>query len=290
MTSDSFELLNLPDDGLITPSIKSHTLEKYKVISYFLNIFSRSMKAKWNNRVYIDLFAGAGKSKVEGENKIVPGSPLIALGVKDKFDKYIFCERDISLCDALNTRVSSICAKSKFKIICGDTNQNIESILKEIPEYKKGNTCLSVCLVDPRGINDLKFETIKNLSNIFIDFLVLIPTNMDARRNESIYVEPDEIIVDTFLGDQNWRIEWAEKKLSPNSDFGLFVLDYFGRKMRNLKYIYNGPEDTKPIYLKSKNLPLYHLAYFSRDKIGSEFWNDTKEYTNPQMGFNFKEI
>ncbi|HUO57720.1 MAG TPA: three-Cys-motif partner protein TcmP [bacterium] len=288
MVNESFEIPALIDDGLLTPEVKPHSLEKYRAISYFLKIFSASMKDKWSNRVYIDFFSGAGRSKIEGLNQIVPGSPLLALGIENKFDKYIFCEKEPLLCKVLYERVAGLCNPENFKIIPGDVNQNKELILKEIPPFKKGNTCLSFCLVDPFRLNDIKFQTIKYLADkLLVDFLILIPSNMDANRNESIYVDPDEDAVDDFLGDKDWRLEWVNKK--GKMKFGLFVLECFCKKMKKLKYVYKGPEDTMRVMLKEKNFALYHLMLFSRNPLGYQFWENTKRGINPQMGFDFKE-
>jgi len=286
MEQDDLELADLEDDGLITPEIKIHTLEKYRIIHYFLKIFSTSMKDKWKNRVYIDLFAAAGRSRVEGNNRIVFGSPLLALDVKDEFDKYIFCEKEKDLCDALNERVGKMCEGSKFKIIEGDVNENTNLILNEIPKFGPGNTCLSFCLVDPKGLRNIKFQTIEVLaSKLLVDFLVLIPTNIDVGRNESLYVEETEETINDYLDEPDWREQWASAKATKS--FRVFVLEYFCKKMEKLKYIHTNLEDTVPIRFKSKNFTLYHLAYFSRHKLGHEFWKEAKKNANPQTELNF---
>ncbi len=287
MENNSFEIPRLTDDGLWAPSIKAHSLKKYQAISYYLKIFSTSMKDKWDNRVYIDLFSGAGRSKVEEEGTFVPGSPLLALDVDDRFDKYIFCEKEPDLCDVLTKRASLVCAPEKFKIIQGDVNQNVETILQEIPKFGKGKSCLSFCLVDPFGIRDIKFETIKRLSELYVDFLVLIPTGFDANRNQSDYLSPDNTSLDEFFGDQNWRVEWEKIKAKKTKDFALFVLDYFCEKMRGLRYLYEGPEDSMRVTIEENNVLLYHLMLFSRKPLGQRFWSDTKKNISPQMGFDF---
>lgn len=283
----SFEIPQLMDDGLLTPPIKAHSLKKYQAISYYLKIFSTSMKGKWDNRVYIDLFSGAGRAKVEEQGVIVPGSPLLALGVEDRFDKYIFCEQDHECCAALSQRVSVVCEPDKFKVIPGDVNQNVEAILGEIPKFGKGSSCLSFCLVDPFRISDIKFKTIKRLSELYVDFLVLIPSSMDARRNQGIYLNPEDTSADDFFGDENWRTEWEKVKATKNRDFALFVLDYFCEKMKELRYLYEGPDDSMRVLLEEKNLVLYHLMLFSRKALGQRFWTDTKRNINPQIGFDF---
>ena len=80
-------------DGLPSLSVGTWTEEKHRHLKVHLDIFSTGMK-KWGERVYIDLYAGPGSGKVEETQKLLNGSPLLALSAKLSFDKYIFCEKD----------------------------------------------------------------------------------------------------------------------------------------------------------------------------------------------------
>ena len=60
-------------------------------------LFSSGMKNKWDQRVYIDLYAGAGFSHIQGTSTFLKGSPIIALTVDCPFDRYIFCEENEEL-------------------------------------------------------------------------------------------------------------------------------------------------------------------------------------------------
>src|SRR5258708_26890702 len=71
------------------------------------------MKNKWDQRVYIDLYAGAGYSRIQGTSRFQKGSPVIALTVTHPFDKYIFCEEDKELLDALKARAQRIASRSE---------------------------------------------------------------------------------------------------------------------------------------------------------------------------------
>ena len=55
--------MSLDEDGLITPNVGIWNEKKYKLVQYYAGIFATSMKNKWDCRTYIDLFAGAGRSK-----------------------------------------------------------------------------------------------------------------------------------------------------------------------------------------------------------------------------------
>jgi hypothetical protein len=100
----TYELPTFLDDGLITQEIGAWGQEKYRLLNLYAQLFSASMKNKWDCLVYIDLFAGSGSSKIKGTNKIVAGSPLVALGIDPTFDRYVFCEKDPEKLRALKAR------------------------------------------------------------------------------------------------------------------------------------------------------------------------------------------
>ena len=84
------ELLST-DDGLILPEVGPWAADKHRKVGYYASLFASSMKDKWDCRVFMDLFAGAGKARIKDSEEIVPGSPLVALNVDVPFDRYIFC-------------------------------------------------------------------------------------------------------------------------------------------------------------------------------------------------------
>ena len=75
------KLPNLEDDGLLSPEIGAWAEYKYRLVWNYATMFATSMKDKWDARVYIDLFAGAGRAKIENTSQIVPASPLLALDI-----------------------------------------------------------------------------------------------------------------------------------------------------------------------------------------------------------------
>ena len=61
---------DFPDDGLTTPEIGIWGIEKYRLISCYAAMFSKTMANKWDCIVYLDLFAGAGRARIKENNKI----------------------------------------------------------------------------------------------------------------------------------------------------------------------------------------------------------------------------
>jgi hypothetical protein len=80
-------------DGLIIPEVGLWAETKYRLFSLYDALFSSGMRHKWDKRVYVDLYAGAGINRIRGTQRLVYGSPLIALTVQHPFNKYIFAKR-----------------------------------------------------------------------------------------------------------------------------------------------------------------------------------------------------
>jgi three-Cys-motif partner protein len=239
------------------------------------------MRDKWHCRVYIDLFAGAGRAKLKGTSTIVPGSPLLAIRIPNPFDKYIFCEQDQEKLSVLKKRTSDLLSSDQVSFISGDVNANVEKILTEIPKAHSDYKVLGFCFADPYSVRNLRFETIRRLSARYIDFLVLIPNYMDANRNLSLYLAEHNTALDDFLGSADWRREWEEAQ-EQREKFPWFLVDTFGRQMAKEGYIYHGRQETVPIRFDEKNVPLYVLMFFSRNPLGTKFWKQAMKYSTDQ--------
>jgi three-Cys-motif partner protein len=245
-------------------------------------LFSQAMINKWDFRVYLDLFAGPGVGIIRGTNRRIPTSPLMALDITPKFDKYIFCEIDEENKNALETRVDKYFPLTDREIILGDCATKIDKILSSIPTPSRSFTVLSFCFLDPYKASNLQFSTVKSLSRLLMDFLVLIPTHMDINRNKKTYLDRNNKKLDTFLGSSKWRNHLLSNTQSHIS-FGNFIAKEFGLQMRGLGYIYEGLEDTVLIKNQSRNLSLYRLAFFSRNKVGMDFWRESKQRAINQL-------
>jgi len=270
----------LEDDGLASPPVGPWSQRKYELILYYAQEFATSMKRKWESRVYIDLFAGAGRSRIKELGKIVPASPILALTVKNPFDKYIFCEIDQENVFALKERISRDFPKMNVSIVFGDANDCINEIISLIPRYSKEFRVLIFCLVDIFNSDNLDFNTIRKLSQFFVDFLILIPL-MDLNRNEMHYYKAENPRMDRFLGNPDWRNAYDNSR-SPNCSFGNFITEYFDNQMHTLGYFKTSWQD-KAIVRYERKGPLYCLSFFSRNKFALKLWREALHRTDPQL-------
>jgi three-Cys-motif partner protein len=194
-------------DKLAWPEVGAWTEDKHRIVSLYAALFSNGMKKKWGERVYVELYAGAGYSRIRGTQKIILGSPLRALAAEQTFDKYVFCEAIPRNLEALKARVSLHFPAAKVAYVAGECDEKVTEILAEIPRGSKDSTVLTLCFADPFDIG-LKFGTIKALSDRFVDFLVLLAVYSDANRAYKRYVMEDAQKVDEFLGSKTWRDRW----------------------------------------------------------------------------------
>lgn len=279
-------LPHLDDDGLFLPEVGDWGETKYRLIANYSAMFATAMKAKWDARVYVDLFAGAGRARIKGTSLIIPTSATLALGVRHPFDKYVLCDNDPTALDALEKRARRDASERDIAFVLGDCNRNVDRIMREIPKPRSGFRVLSFCVVDPYKTGALKFETIRALSTLFVDFLVLIPSFMDAHRNLHNYLATRNRVIGDFLGNPEGRPSWDAVASEGPRKFGIFLVDQFGRSMRSLRYLYDGPGEEVPVRNTKKGV-IYHLAFFSRSELGRKFWREARKSSVDQLGLPF---
>jgi three-Cys-motif partner protein len=258
-----------PDDGLIIPEIGPWAEDKYKQIALYDHLFSKGMKDKWGKRVYVDLYSGAGFGRVKGTDTLLMGSPLIALTLEYPFDRYIFCEQNPDLMDALRERVKRMAPLADVVFVPGNCDDCVQDILKAIPTHSPFRTVLSLCLVDPFDFG-FKFETVKRLSRGLMDFLVLLAAHMDANRNLEHYLSKGNTKIDDALGNSEWREKWESSKLSRDR-FPVFLAEEFAARMTTLGYLPRKAHDMKRIKTYDNNMALYYLALFSKHERAYQF-------------------
>lgn len=267
------------DDGRHIPDpVGEWSFQKWKLMGAYCDIFTSAMKYHWDQLIYIDLFAGAGFSEIRNGGGIFYSSSLIAMEVPNPFDKYILCEEDPKKIQALEERVNTIHPNKDVVFIQGDCNKNVTEIKNEIPGFNKSNKVLRFCFVDPFSIN-IKFQTIKKLGENLMDFLILLPFHMDINRNTETYFGSDNNILSKFLGTDEWRNKFDLQNLD-RKKFIRYISAKYDSNMMDLGYI--EPEHKFPVRSSEKNLPLYHLAFYSKNPRGNDFYQKVKKSAKSQ--------
>ena len=279
--------MDVADDGLSCPEVGEWAEEKHSIVSLYAKLFSTGMKEKWEERVYIELYAGSGFARIKNTSRLIAGSPIRALTLEHPFDKYILCERDPNNLRDLKIRAEGIAPSRKVAYVPGDCNERAADILSEIPAHSTTHRVLSLCFVDPFDIG-IKFETLRKISTRYVDFLVLLALYMDANRNVSNYVKEEAVKIDDFLGSGTWRERWRLRQ-QQGTEFPRFLAEEFSDSMTSLGYNPQPFYKMKAVRMPDRNVRLYRLALFSRHPLAYSFWDEVLKYSTAQTTLDFEK-
>lgn len=262
---------DLEDDGLPTASVGRWALKKYEVHARYAHMFATGMKNQWSQRCYLGLCTGPGRAQVRSTGEYVETSAMTALRLPDPFTKYIFCDEDEAAMESLRRRASRVESRPDISWIEGDVNDKVGEILDHMPSFNAENRLLSLCFLDPYATN-IRFDTIRELGSRYImDFLIVLPLGMDARRNLRRYMEPGWTRIDDFLGDPDWREKHEDARARGENNIH-FLARQFSKQMTTLDYEETAPREMIPIRSTKKNLLLYLVGLFTKNPRGKDFW------------------
>jgi len=156
-----------------------HTPLKLCALKYYTEIYTMILKPDllrklgFNGKAFIDVFAGAGVSKITKDNIKVAGSFPIALNYhyKDQpFDHYYGIEIDHAKCEALTQRSRRYANEADLTLINGDSNEEIFKIMDEIDEKKYHY----LAFVDYESLKGLSWKGMKRILDSNGDLLITL--------------------------------------------------------------------------------------------------------------------
>lgn len=220
------------DDGLYTPEIKRHSLEKIRLHNRYSRIFATAMHNSWPQLAYVGLYAGAGRARISGTSEIVETSALAVLHQPDPFTDYVYVDRNPNCVEALTSRIRSVGAMARVTVIPSDVNESVGAVKRALPPYSGSRGLLSFCFIDPFDLQ-LKFNMIRGLSHLRMDFLVLLMLGVDARRNFNLYLtDQSSTRIADLIDCADWRTEYQA-----GGNVIHFLLRKFDEAMQRLGYL-----------------------------------------------------
>jgi len=254
-------------DGLALRCVGDWAKEKYDYLRRYIDIFETSMKNKWGERNFIDLFAGPGICITRGSEEEIPGSPLISVKCHHPFTGYFFVDKNSVCINALRTRCKNLEFFDKIRFLEGDCNIVVNDIMGQISDRS-----LNLTFIDPTGL-DIKFSTIKKLAeNRRIDLIINFPIGTSINRNWEKMIEKEGSKLDQFMGGEGWRDYYQKTATQGNGSRARAMLKFYRKKLESIGYgnVRIGRE--KLVRSSAKNLPLYYLIFASKNPLGHEFW------------------
>jgi three-Cys-motif partner protein len=177
---------------------------KLSILEKYARPYNQILLAHKMHPIYIDGFAGAGRHKAKGTDRIIEGSPARALAVDPPFDFLHFVDID-------GARVSELkrlaAGRSNVSVYHGDCN---DVLTKQVfPKIKYSDFQRALCILDPYGLH-LNWETIymagkSDVMEIFLNFPVM-DMNMNVLWHKSERVtEVQRERMTRFWGDRSWE-------------------------------------------------------------------------------------
>ena len=269
--------LVVPPDQWYTPEIKRHSLEKIRLHNRYAAIFAAAMAGKWPQLAYVGLYSGAGHARVSGTNDTVETSALAVLRQPIPFTDYIFVDSDPRCVEALRHRAAALTGAARVTLIESDVNASASLVRGALPAFSRERGLLSFCFVDPFDLQ-LRFETIRALGALKMDFLVLLMLGVDGRRNFKRYFnDPTSTRIADFIDFPDWRSSYG-----PPDKPVRFILRRFDDAMQRIGYL-SAAADAHFVHIAGMGVLQYALAFYSQHPLGQKFWRDTRVGVSGQL-------
>ena len=243
------------------------TREKLTIIDDYLRFYTTALSKQKVKLVYIDAFAGSGKT-ILPDGSEVDGSAVLSL--QYNFDEYYFLEIDPARKQELESIVQNRFPQKvdKVHIINDNCNNRLGEILKKLTVYQRG-----VMFLDPYAL-ELDWSILSAASKTgILDIWYLFPVNALTRNlpKDKQYTDATSKKIDFILGTHDWEkaLYYEDPQMSlfgtTNYDRVNFeeLVKYVTNRLSST-FAYVSPKSR--ILKNSKNSPLFILYFLMTNK------------------------
>jgi len=246
---------------------------------YYLNRYLeatarvRKMFYKQGNAIYLDLFCGPGKCIIRNTTTLVEteSGGVISYNISySPFNEYYFIDIENENIRALQRRLVH---RDNCYFITNDCNIAIMDIISKL---LKQPDRLHFSYIDPFGVDNLKFNTLRELAKLNRnDMLINFPIG-SIIRNIPKWSTMTNTPLDDFLGTPIWR----ERIRGVSGDHIYSILmDVFRNQLISVGFPEDGLEsaqDTVPVK-NTKEVELYVLFLAAKHPLAQKIWASTKK-------------
>jgi len=194
------------------------TIEKLNILSDYLDFYLKALKSQPFKKVYIDAFAGSGRIETRDGTEQITGSIRLALQAQNKFDRYVFIEKNPEFAAELQNIVESEfpMLKNRVHVYAEDCNKKLAEICDvtnpSIAKFWREHR--AVLFLDPYA-TQVKWTTLEAVAGTqAIDLWYLFPFSAAQRMlPKDGVVESWEQKLNDLFGDDGWKSRFY--KLNP---------------------------------------------------------------------------
>lgn len=257
-------------DGLPAHQVGVWNDQKLDYIERYVNIFAVGMKNRWPSLVYADFFSGPGMCVAPGHRERV-GTALIAARHAE-FTRLFLNDLSPVATAALRQRLPDDTA-SKTLIAETDCNDAV-GIAREF--LFQTRSTLGLAVIDPFAYQ-MRFDSIARLTrDVRCDLLITVMTGFPRRFLSGTDAFRPGSAFDLFIGTREWE---GLRGRAPR-DVTRGLLDIYRQQLEGLGY----KVDDRIAIRNSRDRPIYHLVYASRDARGIDFWQKATDVDSRRQG------
>jgi three-Cys-motif partner protein len=257
-----------PTDGLLADVVGPWASEKHERLRKYVDSY-RSARAMFlpprgsGGASYVELFAGPGRSQVEGAGFFIDGSPLVAYKAAQrsgtKFSELHFNDLDAENVDALRQRIDGLGGAAQFY------NETAEVAADRVI-FALNPAGLHFAFLDPYNLESLPFSIIQKLAKLpRMDMLIHVSI-FDLQRNLRRYLA-DGRILDSFM--PGWR-----GAIDVNRNDKAVRTDLLHHWLGLIKGLGTTPADGIELVSATGGQRLYWLVFVSAHQLGRKLWSD----------------
>jgi three-Cys-motif partner protein len=263
--------------------------EKLDALGRYLDFYTKVLKNQNWRTIYVDAYAGAGRAAVRTmprENapllpagtdiellELIDGSPRVALGIPNPFNRYVFIEPDAGRADQLEAIRTEYSSSRQIDVLRHEAASGIQWVLAQNISRR---THRGVAFLDPFGA-DLDWSSIQALADTrLFEVVVNFALNMAIQRmlpNSAEFQPGWRERLDAYFGTPDWydavyqgRTELFGTKIEKREDYLPNLLHLYRAR---LKQAFGFVSESKLIR-NTRGTPLYYLLWAGPHRKGLE--------------------
>jgi three-Cys-motif partner protein len=277
------------------PEVGPWAKEKLDALEAYLEFYTKVLKNQRWRTIYLDAYAGGGRAVIRVEERprsagpdlfgepppidadareLIDGSPRVALGIANPFDRYVFVDPDPNRAAELNalkdefreTRTISVLRKSASEGIVWVTAQQIDR-----------GSHRGIAFLDPFGAK-LEWGSIQRLADTgLFEVVINFALSMAIQRmlpNSGEVPERWAATLDSYFGTRAWFDEVYERRgglfgatgFEKRADYSIRLLELYRARLKSAF----GHVSTARLIRNTRRTPLYYLLWAGPHKKGLE--------------------
>lgn len=278
------------------PEVGPWAKEKLDALARYLDFYSKVLKNQPWRTIYLDAYAGGGRAVVRAQERaasgglglfgqelamdadareLIDGSPRVALGIANPFDRYVLVDPDRDRAAELEALKAEFAGARAINVLQSTAAEGVAWVAAQ-PIVR--GTHRGVAFLDPFGAK-LDWASIKKLADTgLFEVLVNFALSMAIQRmlpNSGEVPESWAATLDSYFGTRAWFEEVYQRR-----DAGLFAAsglekrpDYAERLLElyraRLRYAF-GHVSAPRLIRNTRGAPLYYLLWAGPNEKGLE--------------------